>query len=143
MQPAIRKEYNTAFTQLKYQQLVADMSEGIAGGIDFRLAETPVFIDAALRDQMLEAGKEICNYINGPHFKERTQHAFKQVATPPNENPLPDCIVMDYAICSNERVNYFPSLLNYRDSHPFLVLKRDITKLFKIILHCQKDIVLI
>ncbi len=111
MQPAIRKEYNTAFTQLKYQQMVADMSEGIPGGIDFRIAETPVFIDAALRDQMLEAGKEICNYINGPHFKERTQHAFKQVATPPNENPLPDCIVMDYAICSNEQGQLFPQLI--------------------------------
>jgi hypothetical protein len=111
MNPAVRKEYNTAFTEKKYQQMIADICEGIPGGIDFRLAETPVFIDIALRDQLLVAGKEIGNYITGPTFKESTQHALKQVATPPNETELPDCIVMDFAICSNEQGQLFPQLI--------------------------------
>ncbi len=111
MKPAVRKEYNTAFTKIKYQQMIADICEGIPGGIDFRLAETPVFIDAALRDQLLAAGKEIGDYITGSAFKEHTQDAFKQVATPPNENALPDCIVMDFAICSNEQGQLFPQLI--------------------------------
>ena len=33
------------------------------------------------------------------------------MATPPNENALPDCIVMDFAICSNEQGQLFPQLI--------------------------------
>lgn len=124
MIPAVRKAYNQAFTEAKYQQMIADIRSGL--DLDFRLAETPVFINAALKLKMLEAGKEICEFITHPDFKALTNDSFKQVKTPPNEKPLPDCIVMDFAICSNEKealvpqlieLQGFPSLFGFETRH--------------------------
>ena len=111
MIPALRHKYNQSFSDQKYEHLLADIERDYPGTIEFRLAETPVFIDAATKNRLLTAGDEICNFITSPSFKEKTDPSFKHVQTPPNEAPLPECIVMDFAICKNEQGATIPKLI--------------------------------
>ncbi len=111
MIPAIRKAYNASFTTEKYQQMIADIQNNYPGSIEFRLAETPVFLDAATKAKFLEAGEAISSVITAPNFQEITQNALKHIATPPNETLLPNCVVMDFAICNDIEGNIFPKLI--------------------------------
>ena len=107
----IRQSYNSSYTTEKYHQLIADTQNNFPGSIEFRLAETPVFLNAATKGKFLEAGEAICSVITAPNFQEITQNALKHVATPPNETPLPECIVMDFAICQDAFENAYPKLI--------------------------------
>ena len=44
MIPGLRKQYNREFTQEKYEAFIKDLSAVFPGQLDFRTAETPVFI---------------------------------------------------------------------------------------------------
>ncbi|MEN9696756.1 MAG: hypothetical protein RLZ56_177 [Bacteroidota bacterium] len=111
MIPEIRKQYNLAFTESKYQQMIADIEQNWMGSIDFRLAETPIFLDQQFKAQLLAAGDSINAFITGPNFKALTENALKQVQTPPNEQGLPACIVMDFAICKDNTGKAIPKLI--------------------------------
>ena len=111
MIPAIRKAYNEAFTAEKYQQMIADTQNNFPDSIEFRLAETPVFLNKAAKAKFLQAGEAICSVITAPNFQEITQNALKHVATPPNESSLPDCIVMDFAVCQDSDGEIYPKLI--------------------------------
>jgi hypothetical protein len=108
---AIRNKFNQHFTEEKYQQMQADIEKDFPNTIEFRLAETPVFIDAATKHRLLTAGDEICSFITSAHFAAQTEQSFQHVLTPPNEAALSECIVMDFAICKDENNNTVPKLI--------------------------------
>lgn len=108
---SIRNTFNQAFTDQKYQKMLAAISEINNGKMDFRLAETPIFIDKITKNKLIHAGDEICAFITSDEFTIKTKDSFSQVATPPNESPLPNCIVMDFAICENEHNEVEPKLI--------------------------------
>ncbi len=108
---SLRNTYNQAFTDQKYQQMLAAISKMNHGKMDFRLAETPIFIDKITKNKLIHAGDEICTFITSDEFTTKTKDSFLQAATPPNESPLPNCIVMDFAICKNENNEMEPNLI--------------------------------
>jgi hypothetical protein len=107
----IRNKFNEGFTELKYQQMLADITKGLPANIEFRLAETPVFLDAKFKARLLEAGAEVCDFIKLPDFKKQTASSFLHVETPPDETDLPACIVMDFAISRNAQAQPIPKLI--------------------------------
>ena len=122
----IRKKYNESFTEKKYLQMIADIEKDFPNSIEFRLAETPIFLDVKTKHKILSAGDEIVQFITGSDFICKTNQSFEHVLTPPNETPLPNCIVMDFALCkdsSNEIVpklielQGFPSLFGFEIVH--------------------------
>ncbi len=108
---ALRNNFNKSYTDEKSKQMIADMEKDFPGCIEFRLAETPIFIDAVTKNKLLQAGNEVCSFISSPSFKEKTDSSFKHVQTPPNEAPLPECIVMDFAICKDNEGLAIPKLI--------------------------------
>ena len=108
---SVRNTFNQAFTDQKYQEMLASVSKMNDGKMDFRLAETPVFIDRTTKNKLVKAGDEICAFITSDAFKTKTENSFSKVATPPNEAPLPACIVMDFAICKNAHNEIEPKLI--------------------------------
>ena len=65
---AIRNKFNQSFTEQKYQQMLADIEKDLPNTIEFRLAETPIFVDAATKHRLLTAGDEICSFITSEDF---------------------------------------------------------------------------
>ena len=47
MVPSLRKAYNEAFTRQRYDDFMTDLNSKYPGAIEFRIAETPVFIPRA------------------------------------------------------------------------------------------------
>lgn len=75
MIPAIRKAYNSAFTTEKYEAFLKELHAAHPGALDFRVAETPVFVPKDFTDKMLDACESIINILVDPSFKELTRNA--------------------------------------------------------------------
>jgi hypothetical protein len=108
---ALRDKFNALFTEMKYQHMMADIEKEYPNCLEFRLAETPVFIDAGTKQKLLIAGDEICSFITSTNFTAQTEQSFQHVLTPPNESALPECIVMDFAICKDNTNTIAPKLI--------------------------------
>ena len=75
MIPEARRRYNAAFTPTRYQEMLADIDRQLPGQLDFRVAESPVFVPAELRDKLIAAGESIIDVIGQPDFQARTEAA--------------------------------------------------------------------
>ena len=53
MVSSVRKEFNKNFTQEKYKAFLREMDELYPAAIEFRLAETPVFVSEGFTAKML------------------------------------------------------------------------------------------
>ncbi len=111
MVPAIRESFNRNFSREKYANLLSDLNHKFEGAIDFRIAETPIFIPKDFTGQMLDACHYILDFIDGPGFRALTQRAIPPEFHIPHENTYADCIVFDFGVCLNEKGTPEPRLI--------------------------------
>jgi len=111
MVPALREKFNAAFTQEKYNGYLKEMHALHPDGIDFRLAETPIFIDKSFKEKLLSACESIVDVIVQPGFKELTANAVPKNLQVPGENEHSHFIAFDFGICENEQGEFEPQLI--------------------------------
>ncbi|MBH8569597.1 hypothetical protein KB206_11930 [Microvirga sp. STS02] len=111
MIPEYRHRYNAAFTTAKYQEMLAYINQQFPGQLDFRVAETPVFIPADLRDKLIAAGESIIDVIQQVNFKELTEGAIPAHQRVPGEEGRPEFLTFDFAVCRNATGNLEPQLI--------------------------------
>ena len=111
MIPEHRHRYNAAFTPEKYQEMLADIDQQFPGQLEFRVAETPVFIPADLRDKLIAAGENIIDVIQQDNFKELTEAAIPAHQRVPGNEGRPDFLTFDFAVCRNEAGALEPQLI--------------------------------
>ncbi len=110
MVPDLRAQYNNNFTQEKYEAFLKELNSQ-HGPIQFRSAETPVFVPKDFTNQMLSACESIVDVILKPDFKELTQHAIPENLRVLNEDDYPSCITFDFGVCTNEQNELEPQLI--------------------------------
>ena len=98
---AARQAFNAAFTPAKYQEMLADIDRQFPNQLDFRVAETPLFVPAALRDKLIAAGQDIINVIQQPNFKALTEAAIPPHQRVPHEDEHAEFLTFDFAVCRN------------------------------------------
>ncbi|MEI6189218.1 MAG: hypothetical protein WCP61_02235 [Chitinophagia bacterium] len=106
-----RKKFNNDFAEVKYQQYLKYLDDAYPNALDFRVAETPVFINETFKKQLLEVGDYISDQILKVNFKTNTNTALNNQAKTPNEPNLPECLVMDFALSYNEQNEIVPALI--------------------------------
>jgi len=111
MIPALRKTFNENFTREKYEAFLNEMSNVYPGQLDFRVAETPVFIGQDFKKKLLEVCEKIVDVIVDPNFKELTKNAIPENLRVPGENDHSHFIAFDFGICINEKGEYEPQLI--------------------------------
>jgi hypothetical protein len=111
MVPQIRKLYNQDFTPAKYAAFVQELSSLYPGQLDFRLAETPVFIPKSFIDQALQACESIIDVIIQPSYKQQSEKAIPEHLRVPNEDSHPHFIAFDFGICYNKDGDLEPQLV--------------------------------
>jgi len=111
MVPAIRKQFNESFTESGYEQYLAELNEKFKGAIEFRVAETPLFIDKIFKDKILSACESIVDVIVQPDFIELTNHAIPANVNVPNQNKHTHFIAFDFGICENDQGELEPQLI--------------------------------
>ena len=73
MIPEIRKEFNQNFTKEKYESFLHELHNVHPGAIEFRVAETPVFVSKDFTIKMIDACESIVDIIVDPKFRELTK----------------------------------------------------------------------
>lgn len=111
MIPSIRAQYNQAFTQEKYDALLADVTRTHPGTLGFRISETPVFIGAEFKHRLMEAGEDVLRILDEGDFQKRTRSAIPPGLYVPGQNERPEFIVVDFAVCMDEAGHYVPRLI--------------------------------
>ena len=111
MIPSIRHEFNDQFTEEKYQAYLKDLNGVHSGAIEFRIAETPVFVPKDFTRQMIDACESIVDVIADPKFKELTARAIPAGLNVPNENDHSHFIAFDFGVCENAEGGLEPQLV--------------------------------
>lgn len=111
MIPTIRKAYNKAFNEAYYAKFLNQLNSKHPGAIDFRVAETPIFIPAAFTKKMLDTCDYIIEKITDTNFKQLTDNAIPKQLSVPNETKYSSFIAFDFGICTNENGEIEPKLI--------------------------------
>lgn len=111
MVPALRKLYNEQFTNEKYNTFINDLSSAHPEQLDFRVAETPLFIPRSFKQKMLDACESIIDIIRDEKFKLLTENAIPQDLQVPGENDHSHFIAFDFGICMNKDGDIEPQLI--------------------------------
>lgn len=111
MVPELRKEFNQNFTKQKYEAFLHDLNNVHPGAIEFRVAETPVFVPKDFTKKMLDASESIVDIIADPKFKALTKNAIPKHLQVPGENDYSHFIAFDFGICINDAGIYEPQLI--------------------------------
>jgi len=111
MVPALRTAFNEAFTREKYAAFLQDLHSHYPGAIEFRVAETPVFIPTSFATQLKDTCEHIIDLILAPSFKEQTQRAIPQTDRVPNENGHSHFLAFDFGVCVDKNGGWQPQLI--------------------------------
>lgn len=111
MIPELRKAFNSEFTDRKYKAFLNDLDSQFGYHIDFRIAETPIFLPGSLVNELIAAGDIILKYIRSKDFVSHSKNAIPTGLDVPNEDEHTKVIAIDFAICLDEKGNPFPQLI--------------------------------
>jgi len=111
MIPELRKKFNSEFTLQKYDTFLNELNSSFEYPADFRVAETPIFLPADLKDELINACSDILEQIQNDEFKKRSENAIPKDLVVPNESAHPEFLQIDFAICENRDGSYMPKLI--------------------------------
>lgn len=132
MVPSLRKVYNEVFTVEQYKRFQEDLNSKYPGAIEFRLAETPVFVGKGFAQKLFEACESIIDVITDPSFKSLTERSIPPGERVPHENDHAHMIAFDFGVCENEQgeleprlieMQGFPTLFGFQVYYPDLLRK--------------------
>jgi hypothetical protein len=122
MIPSLRRAYNSAFTEEKYREYLRRLERESGMPIPFRLAETPVFLPPALRDEMVRGAEEIWEQLSSPATLRRSLDAVPKEFDVPGCDERPLFAQADFAVVEEGRrlaprlieLQAFPSLYAFQ-----------------------------
>jgi hypothetical protein len=124
MEPTARALFNAAFSEAGYLRYCADLVRRTGGEqIGFRLAETPTFFPAELRERCVRAGNEIVAQLCEPANIARMRAAIPPDRNVPGETALPSFGIIDFALVEEAdgslgprlvEIQGFPSLIAFQ-----------------------------
>jgi len=121
---AIRRQYNSQFSEKKYAAFLADLNQTFGHNITFRVAECPIFVGQAFKHKLVDASDQIIDFLVRDDFKSLTQKAIPQNLFVPNETEHTLFLALDFAIVKNQtgalepqliEMQGFPSLFGFQD----------------------------
>lgn len=111
MIPSLRQCFNQAFTNEAYQKYLHDLSNVYPGQLDFRVAETPLFIPKDFTKKMLDACNDILEAVGTDEYRRQSNRAIPAGLNVPGQDEFPQCIAFDFGVCQNEAGELEPQLI--------------------------------
>jgi hypothetical protein len=124
--PDLRQEFNEKFTPEGYAALLRITEERCGVRVDFRIAETPVFLPLTMLEQMARSGARLAETLIG----NRTYLDAARMAIPngyhvASETAHPNFLTADFALVREQNgelaprlveIQAFPSVFGYQDA---------------------------
>jgi hypothetical protein len=111
MVPTLRKAFNESFTRERYGKFLADLDSKYPGAIEFRVAETPVFVPQDFSSKLTSICEHLVDLILDPGFKTWTDRAIPAGDRVANENDHPHFLAFDFGVCEDGKGGYEPQLI--------------------------------
>jgi hypothetical protein len=106
-----RQEFNSRFTEEKYDRLKAYFAEEFNRNVPFRLAETPVFLNSDFKERLIQAGGEILDWILKPEILDYSLKGIPESYFVPGPMGNPNFLALDFGICADEKGMPVPRLI--------------------------------
>ncbi|RYY49861.1 MAG: hypothetical protein EOO06_05675 [Chitinophagaceae bacterium] len=111
MQKDLRQAFNESFSKEKYAAYMEAIEALEPGALDFRNAETPIFVPKEFTNKMLGACEDIIDVITADNFKTITERSIPAELNVPGEDAHPQCLVFDFGVCENAKGELEPQLI--------------------------------
>ena len=112
MIPELRTGFNRSFSAEKYANLLALVEQRSGTPVDFRVAETPVFVEEALLDGMAAAGAELAGALIGDAgYLDAARKAIPQGYAVAGETARPHFLTADFALIHDAEGRLVPRLV--------------------------------
>lgn len=108
---SLRDKYNSEFSESVYNNFVKDLDAEFNFKIEFRIAETPIFLPDDLLKEILKASDELVAVIQSEDFLDYSKRALPGNLAVPNEDVHTSLLAIDFAICRDDKGNYIPQLI--------------------------------
>ncbi len=126
MIPDLRSGFNQRFTAKSYSALLALQQQLCGAKVEFRIAETPIFVPLSLLDEMATAGAHLAQrLISDPSYLAAARKAIPAGYRVAGETPHPHFLTADFSLVRNSAGNLvpklveiqaFPSVYGYQDA---------------------------
>jgi hypothetical protein len=107
----LRQQFNKNFTKEKYEAYEKKIANIHPGALDFRNAETPIFVPRDFTKKMLDACEDIIDVIVDEKFMTFTERGIPADAKVPNQNSHSHFIAFDFGVCQDDNGNLEPQLI--------------------------------
>jgi hypothetical protein len=125
MIPELRRQFNERFTPDRYAALLRLAEERCGTRVEYRIAETPVFLPLRLLDEMADAGAELTRSLLGnPACLAAAREAIPAGFEVAGETAHPNFLTADFALVRTAEgdltprlveIQAFPSVYGYQD----------------------------
>jgi hypothetical protein len=123
--PTLRQEFNAKYTPEGYASLLRLIQERCEVRVDFRVAETPVFLPLALLEQMAQEGARLAGALIGNRpYLEAARKAIPLGYDVAGESAHPNFLTADFSLVRQRsgdlaprlvEIQAFPSVYAYQD----------------------------
>ena len=107
----LRQQFNSSFSKEKYETYIKEIEALHPGALDFRVAETPIFIPKDFTKKMLGACEDIIDVIVDEKFITVTERGIPANVKVPHQNGHSHFIAFDFGICQNDNGQLEPQLI--------------------------------
>jgi hypothetical protein len=123
--PDLRRRFNDSFTSERYAALLRLVEERCGARVEYRIAETPVFLPTDLLEEMAAAGTELTRRLLGnPEYLAAARKAIPAGYDVAGQTVHPHFLTADFALVRNGagqlvprlvEIQAFPSVYGYQD----------------------------
>lgn len=110
MIPKYRTQFNTEYSEEKYEQVKKMLEERAGAPAEFRLSESPIFLSEEFKQKLNNACNSIINQIKNMSDEE-LQKAIPKNVNVPNDTNHTHFLAIDFGVCKNEKGEIEPQLI--------------------------------
>jgi hypothetical protein len=128
-----RATFNKNFSEERYNAYIREIENLHPGSLEFRVAETPVFVPSDFKQKMLDACDDIIDFIQHPEFIELTNRSIPEKYRMLEDDRDPEIMVFDFGVCSNAEGKLEPQLIEmqgFPSLYAYQLLSDEITSLY-------------
>ncbi len=107
----IREEFNDNFQQSYYDALQAEVLKTFGEPCAFRISESPVFIDKAMKKKVYDACEAILEQLDHLDYEAIRQRFMPKALHSPTHVGNPHFLGIDFGLCVDEKGNLSPQLI--------------------------------
>lgn len=111
MEPELRRAFNAAFSPGIHGSMLAELERRGGAKLDFRVAETPVFLPARLRGKLERAAREVVAQLSEPARIAAMERDVRLEYATPRRDALPGVAIVDFAVARDESGELVPRLV--------------------------------